>query len=254
MTTLRFADPGDPDGDVASRALNGSDVDVWAFSVAAAAPDAVQRWSRLLSADEREHGARFLRASDRDAYVVVHGVMRRVLASYCGIPPAALTIGRASGGKPRLEFAGERGDVRFNLAHSGACALLAVGRGEIGIDVEVQRDDIEALSLADRFFFGDERAAIVAAAREARARTFFRYWVAKESVLKAQGVGLAFPLDGFSIEFGADGDTATVRSSDRIALSDAWRVRMLPVPSGWHAALAAAGDGRVRFRNAAVDG
>ena len=127
--------------------------------------------------------------------------------------------------------------------------LLVVGRGrDVGIDLELERDDVETLSLAERFFFGTERAAIAAATADVRTRTFFRYWVAKESVLKAQGVGLRFPLDGFSVHFSADGDTASVRSSDRKVLSDAWNIRMLPVPEGWHAALAVAGACRVRLR------
>lgn len=247
---LRFGrfDPCDPDRVVTALALEEGDVDVWPFALAATQDD-VERWSQLLSPDERDRGGRFRRSSDRNAYIVAHGVMRCVLASYCGISPAALTIGSASGGKPRLECERERGDMRFNLAHSGECALLAVGRGrDVGIDLELERNDVEALSLAERFFFGAEREAIAVATPDARARTFFRYWVAKEAVLKAQGVGLRFPLDGFSVQFSAGGDTAQVRSFDHDALSDAWQVRMLPVPPGWHAALAVTGECRVRVR------
>ena len=71
---------------------------------------------------------------------------------------------------------------------------------------------------------------------------FLRYWVAKEAVLKAQGVGLAFPLDAFAIVFARDGATARVTSTDPRRLSPAWTVRMLSVGAGWPAAVAAAGD------------
>ena len=247
---LRFArfDPRDAERDAALRALDEGDVEVWAFDLSGT-PEDVERWSRLLSPDERDRGGRFLRSTDRDAYIVAHGTTRSLLAAYCGVPPAALVLGRAAHGKPRLQP--PQGDIRFNLAHSHGCGVLAVSRGrEVGIDLEREREDVEALSLAERFFFGAEHAAIAAAAPQERTRTFFRYWVAKESVLKAQGVGLTFPLDGFSIEFAADGDSATVRSCAGSGLSDGWHVRPLTVPSGWHAALATPGDCRVRWPGA----
>jgi 4'-phosphopantetheinyl transferase len=77
-----------------------------------------------------------------------------------------------------------------------------------------------------------------------------RYWVAKEAVLKAQGVGLGFPLDRFRIDFLPDGHAARLESLDPVALSPHWTVRMLPCESGWLGAIAALGtDWGVRLES-----
>jgi 4'-phosphopantetheinyl transferase len=250
-TQLRF-DPVDP-----SATMSGvppievapTDVDVWAYALGASAAH-VEAWLTLLSREERERADRFVRTSDRSDYIVAHGVLRALLSRYCGLPPDELAFGRIANDKPMLTNpeAVDRG-VSFNLAHSHGRALLAVGgQRVVGVDLEQERDDFDPLTLARHFFFGSELAAILAAPTHRQCDAFFRHWVAKESVLKAQGIGLSFPLDAFGVEFDEDGRLASVRSLDSTRLSSEWRVRMLALESGWHGAVSARGEGwKVRF-------
>jgi len=189
-------------------------------------------------------------SEDRGRWIVARGVLRQVLARYTGDDPGAMAFARGASGKPVIARAGGiREPITFNLAHSHGRALLAVANDRaIGVDLEKNRDDFDPLPLARQFFFRDELTAILAAPAELRRDAFFRHWVAKESVLKAEGVGLSFPLDGFCVTFGSEATGARVQSRDRAGLASQWFVRMLPMEAGWHGAVASRGeDWKLRF-------
>jgi len=68
--------------------------------------------------------------------------------------------------------------------------LLAVSANrEVGVDVEQENPRTEALGIASSYFYGPEFEAIRDAPLELRTATFFRYWAAKEAVLKVLGTG-----------------------------------------------------------------
>lgn len=91
----------------------------------------------------------------------------------------------------------ERQDVHFNLSHSGDYVALAFGDAPLGVDIErVRRAN---LTLAKRFFAGEEYADLTGRPEEERADLFCRMWTGKEAVAKASGKGLAIPLDSFSV-------------------------------------------------------
>jgi 4'-phosphopantetheinyl transferase len=218
-------------------------IHVWAYSLAASA-ECIERYRQWLSSTENDRAQRFIFARDGNEFVVAHGVLRRLLSMYCGVEPMALQFSVGPADKPSLETQClEHAKISFNLTHSGSRALLAVSDGrEIGVDLERVRGDIDKLSIARRFFFGTERDAIELAPPEHQVDVFFRYWVAKEAVLKAQGVGIRLPLDSFRVDFLPDLDAAGVTSFDPTSLSDDWTVRMLPCEAGWCAAVAARGN------------
>jgi 4'-phosphopantetheinyl transferase len=214
-------------------------VHAWCFKLYGA-PDTVGHCRGLLSAHERNRADRFVFEHDRTHYTVAHGVLRALLARYCGVAPAALVFEASAAGKPTLVSPATR--LRFNLTHSHDRGLIGVTMDrELGVDLERVRLDIEALSISRHYFFGTEREAIEAAPPFERENAFFRYWVAKEAVLKAEGIGLGFALDRFQVAFSPAADTATIDTLDPVALSADWTVRMLPCETGWFAAVAARG-------------
>jgi 4'-phosphopantetheinyl transferase len=220
--------------------VTAQDVHLWSFSLRGDVA-CVAACEAVLSADERRRAARFQRARDREPFVVAHGVQRGLLARYRGLQPQALCFGTGAAGKPfLLEPSGGQPAIAFNLSHSGDRALLAVTAGrEVGVDLERLDPRIEPLAIGRRFFFGPEYEDITAAG--AQHERFFRYWVAKEAVLKAQGVGLGFPLDGFQVRF-TGGDRAVAESFDLSRLDGHWRLRIPDCEPGWFAAVCAAGE------------
>jgi hypothetical protein len=125
--------------------------------------------------------------------MLAHGGLRFILGFYLGFAPARIEFGSTSTGKPTLaDLRPEHSAVTFNLSHAHGNAMVAIAQGrEVGVDLELIREDVEALKLAERFFSDREQQHVRSTAPELRCREFFHYWVAKEAVLKAEGVGLA---------------------------------------------------------------
>lgn len=81
--------------------------------------------------------------------------------------------------------------IDFNISHSGNHIVCAFAdRGSIGIDIE----EVKPIAVEDfkGIFIEEEWLNILVA--DDPSRTFFRYWTAKESIVKALGIGLNAPL------------------------------------------------------------
>ena len=163
-----------------------------------------------------------------------------MLRKYLGALPDKIVLGRSATGKPFLT-----GDLRdrfaitFNLSHAHGRALIAVSKGqEIGVDLELVRSDVEVTKLSERYFTRSEHTTIMQTAEKQRAARFFRYWVAKEALLKAQGIGLQ-GLSDCEIFLEAEGVDTEVRARLGVQFPDTLRVRLLPCEKGWEAAVAA---------------
>jgi 4'-phosphopantetheinyl transferase len=144
-----------------------------------------------LSADECARADRFIFETHRHRFVMARLALRHVLSQHTGVPEAELHFTYGEHGKPKLTNAP---DCRFNMSHSGAVALIAMGADAarpIGVDVEVLREFPDAISMAEQYFDPQERAALSALSGDARTLAFLVGWTRKEACLKALGTGFA---------------------------------------------------------------
>lgn len=112
-----------------------------------------------------------------------------------GVIGADAEIAEGAYGKP---FLPRRPDVHFSLSHSGGRVMCVTADRPVGCDI--QETSPRDLRIAHRFFSDAECEAIFAGeSEEARQRMFFRIWALKESFLKCIGLGLALPLNAFSV-------------------------------------------------------
>lgn len=178
--------------------------------------------SDILSPDQRDRAAHFFAERDRTRFHNAHTALRHILARYARIQPRALEFRVNAYGKPSLVNAP---GIEFNLAHSHSFALIAVASSPLGIDIERVRADFDVIALAHRFFAPAETALV-----RADPGRFFEFWTRKEAFIKAIGMGVSFPLQGF--------DTC----ADRVNIysptdSAAWYVQTLRPDQDYIAAL-----------------
>jgi 4'-phosphopantetheinyl transferase len=155
--------------------------------------------------------------------------LETVLARYLGVDASSLILEPAAHGKPALP--GSR--LRFNLAHSGDVALVAVAQDrDVGVDVERVRPDADRWALVDHALTARERRRLQRVAPAGRAHAFLSMWARKEALLKAAGVGLS--VEPARIEL--DGDSV-VAVPPELGTAGEWTVTTVPL-DGYVAAVA----------------
>jgi 4'-phosphopantetheinyl transferase len=197
--------------------LGADEVHLWRAEL----QDEPAAYAELLSPEEWVRAGRLHFERDRRRFIIAHGRLRTILGRYTGIAPHELTFGFGEFGKPRLEpnFTG----LHFNLSHSDELMLLAVSRGrEVGVDLELMRENVPFESLAAHYFPPKDAWHIRTSPPSDRAGLFYETWTVTEARLKAAGTGLAHGV--------------TVLEPDR------WSMMTLTPAAGYAAALAVGGE------------
>jgi len=141
-----------------------------------------------LTSDENKRAAAFIHPEKGRRFAAFRARLRELLGRELGLAPAAVVLEQGRYGRP--ELAGTSTGLHFNLAHSGPEVVYAFSRrGPIGVDLELQREISNLEPLLEQTFSRDE-AAVIRASSSAH-ESFFRFWTAKEAVMKAAGMGMA---------------------------------------------------------------
>lgn len=166
--------------------------------------------------------------------------LQALLGVYLGLPTDAVTFIDDEHGRPELASPWNQ-LLQFNWSHSVDRALIAVARDvRPGIDIERIRPRPRALALAERFFHGEETAALSALGEEHCERAFLELWTGKEAVLKALGRGLAFGLDRLHLSTTPPGELLWLDGDD----ASQWQLHRLNVGPGYVAGVAWRGPPR----------
>src|SRR4051794_33908647 len=97
--------------------LNPGQIAVWWMKVGPCSDPAIAGWRRSLDAAEGRHADGFRFDYDRRSYIAGHWLVRTPLSSVSGIAPAAWRFA-GTPGKPRLDPACGRPELRFNLSRT----------------------------------------------------------------------------------------------------------------------------------------
>ena len=163
-------------------------------------PEASRRCASVLTDIELQRADRFVAEDGR-----AHFKQRRAFRRYCGArvlgssrPLSRIVFQETDKGRPYLP---DLPNVSFSFS---SCRFGFLGAWstthQIGIDLEDQTRNLEAVELAQQFFSQAEARAVKAVGGLARLRTFYQLWSLKEAALKSIGEGLPFGLDAFEFE------------------------------------------------------
>jgi 4'-phosphopantetheinyl transferase len=219
--------------------LMQKEVHLWLIA-ADVRPGKLESLRSLLFPDEEERAQKLQHQDQQRRFIASRAALRLILSRYTNTPPVGLAFSYGRHGKPAVAELRENRTIHFNLSHSGPLSLVAVSEEEVGIDLELPRDDIPAVEIAERCFSASERSALSALPQAKQIEAFFRCWTRKESYIKARGEGLSFPLDRFSVSLDTCADADMLHSGVDPMESLHWSTFDLQIP-GYIAALTTAG-------------
>ena len=183
------------------RRLAVGQVDVWLTAPDAIDADRLRGYETLMDAKERERWQRFRVPKPRLIHLVARALLRTTLSRYADVEPAHWHFQTNAYGRPHIAAPEIGRDLRFNLSHTDGLIALAVAEGcETGIDVESLDRRLGTAEIAPTVFEASELAAFQSAPEHQRRDLFFAFWTLKEAYIKARGMGLSLPLDGFAFE------------------------------------------------------
>jgi 4'-phosphopantetheinyl transferase len=168
---------------------------------------------KRVSAAEQAQAGRYLRPADRARFLVGRAGLRVLLGRLLRCAPSAVPLETNAFGKPQLPAPAA---VQFNVTHSGAWVVIALGAQPVGIDAEKIEPGFDYEAVLAHSFGAAEQAAIRQSAHPQAA--FYAHWTQHEARAKAAGHGLLGR-----------------RTSDQAA---EWTVLSLDVAPGYAAALA----------------
>ena len=89
-----------------------------------------------------------------------------------------------------------QGNYAFNLSHSGNCALCTIATMDsVSVGCDIERIGKARTGMAERFFCPEELERIQTT------EDFYRFWVLKESFMKATRKGSNLALNAFGFAF-----------------------------------------------------
>ena len=163
-------------------------------------PEASRRCGSVLSETELQRAECFVTEDGK-----AHFKQRRAFRRYCGAlalgsprPLSRIAFKETDKGRPYLP---DLPHVWFSFS---SCRFGFFGAWSstywIGVDLEDQTRNLQAVELAQQFFSEEEVRAVKVVGGLARVRTFCQIWSLKEAALKSIGEGLPFGLDAFEFE------------------------------------------------------
>ncbi len=152
------------------------------------------RLEGFLSAHEKQRLERFADPTARREFIICRGVLHILLSVLSGESDSALQISEGGREKPHLDIDGHTHPLAFNISHTDGLCLIACGREvELGVDVERIQPLPELAAMANTYLSPQELDIWVAVDANQQIELFYRYWSAKEALLKAVGCGLSIP-------------------------------------------------------------
>lgn len=201
--------------------------------------DKIESFYSELSSSERERADRLVRLQDRQRFIISHGILRHLLASYIQMPITEIAYQLNERGKPYLRSEINQNNLQFNMSDSNAFALYAITIGrEVGIDIEWQRHDIDVMGIVERFFTPVEKREFFELEKRDRFQAFYRLWACKEAYIKVIGQGLSFSLNRFDVKIMAENMNALIAVDGDKDVVSRWSLGSIDAPNGYAAALA----------------
>lgn len=161
----------------------------------------IDEFMSILSGDEIIRANKLIIDSKKKQFIITRGILRSLLSGcLINTKPGELHFSYREHCKPYINNKFYNKPIEFNVSHSGDYVLIAITlTHQLGVDIEKINSAIEYHSLAKRFFSEYEINDLNNYEQSERRDAFYRCWVRKEAFIKAEGSGVSFGLDRFTV-------------------------------------------------------
>ncbi|HEY4289638.1 MAG TPA: 4'-phosphopantetheinyl transferase superfamily protein [Puia sp.] len=188
---------------------------------------AEEQWRRyfaLLSPGEQDRNRKYIRQQMQHSHLFGRLLLRNALIRHGYADDVLNSVRFSAGQKPFLDK-----NIYFNISHSGRYVGCAISTDiEVGLDIEQKRADINRTDFPA--IFSDNELHYLDLARD-KADSFCNLWTRKESVIKANGKGIAIDLK-----------EVDVLNENTIVENKTWFLRNLELSSDYCMSLATSTD------------
>ena len=198
---------------------------------------------QMLPEFEKKKSERFRFERLKTRYIKGHYLLRALLGMYLGIDFFNQEFHINQYGKPSLKNTRAEDSIYFNLSNSeNTCICVFRQHGNIGVDIEKIYDLPDMDIIVERFFSPDENEIFCSLPDHDKKTSFFKYWARKESLLKAMGVGLSFPLDQVNVLPGKEDEVSFIFiNTNETNVEREWILQDISIFNGFASALALEG-------------
>lgn len=132
----------------------------------------------------------------RERYLKRKILFRRLLGHYLDLKFYSGELKIGCYGKPYLPKSNGNSDLFFNSADADKMVIFGFTRhSEIGVDIEKIKSIEEIDILMERIFSAKENNLFKSMKLEEKESKFYKLWTRKESLTKAMGIGLNYPIN-----------------------------------------------------------
>ena len=152
----------------------------------------ISLYYQCLSIQEQEKAKKYYHNYLSDRYVISHGILRYILGYHNKQFPQDIQFFNSRYEKPSLND----NNIKFNMSHSHEMVGYIIAlNNRVGIDIELHNDKLDVQELASLVFTPTEYRFFNTLQTNEQLVFFYNLWTKKESLIKASGQGLSYPIN-----------------------------------------------------------
>ena len=184
----------------------------------------IDEFMPILSKDEIIRANKLKIDSKKKQFIITRGILRSLLSGcLISTKPEEIHFSYRKHCKPCIDNKFYNKPIEFNVSHSGDYALIAITLNhQLGVDIEEINSAIEYQSLAKRFFSKHEINDLNNYEQSERRNAFYRGWTRKEAFIKAEGSGVSFGLDRFTVALDEEIKTSEIKINNAGFIKGSW--------------------------------
>jgi 4'-phosphopantetheinyl transferase len=196
----------------------------------------VSKCWECLSVKEKIQANKYYTKSLSDKYIMSHGILRHILSYYTKQYPQDIEFTHNEYGKPFLK----NSNIHFNMSHSHNMVSYIVALNyRVGIDIELHDNNLNIQELTSLVLTSAESKYLSGLKSKEKLELFYHLWTKKESLIKANGQGLSYPINTIeTIALSSGSNILLTNEKNILQQEEEWYYYELETPKNYSGAIA----------------